>query len=258
MKRKTLTLVLCLLTVMSLVGVGFASWVINANASEDVSGNIVVDTVSDERYNISVDVQKKDIIFAAPANSDKGNNPDAWLTSDGAKGTATLEVVYTFTVTKKDGKPFSLNQDGNALSDLFIKVDFVEPSTKKTVTEGETQKEVTTNYQEAKDAKLISLINVNGYEVSKVTLDSNKTTATFIVKIGYKWGDAFGGVNPFDYYKAKDANDETATDSGKTWADDAYEKLTVLSKIDASCSYSATVIINRTQFEGATAGSYQD
>ena len=54
MKRKTLTLVLCLLTVMSLVGVGFASWVINANASEDVSGNIVVDTVSDERYNISV------------------------------------------------------------------------------------------------------------------------------------------------------------------------------------------------------------
>ena len=54
MKRKTLTLVLCLLTVMSLVGVGFASWVIDADASAPVEGNIIVDTVADKRLELAV------------------------------------------------------------------------------------------------------------------------------------------------------------------------------------------------------------
>ena len=69
MKRKTLTLVLCLLTVMSLVGVGFASWVISADTSVEETGKIVVDTVTDNRLTLEVGtVANKDIVFTTEAD----------------------------------------------------------------------------------------------------------------------------------------------------------------------------------------------
>ena len=54
MKRKTMTLVLCLLAALALVSVGFASWVISADANKTVSGNIKVDTVEDKRLSADV------------------------------------------------------------------------------------------------------------------------------------------------------------------------------------------------------------
>ena len=45
MKRKTMTLVLCLLAALALVSVGFASWVISADAQGNKEGQIIVDAV---------------------------------------------------------------------------------------------------------------------------------------------------------------------------------------------------------------------
>ena len=53
MKRKTLTLTLSILACLALIGVGFASWVISAGKTETVTGNIVVDDVSDKRISLT-------------------------------------------------------------------------------------------------------------------------------------------------------------------------------------------------------------
>ena len=53
MKRKTLTLTLSILACLALIGVGFASWIISADAIKEAEGNIIVDTVTDKSYVIS-------------------------------------------------------------------------------------------------------------------------------------------------------------------------------------------------------------
>ena len=57
MKRRTLTLTLCLFSLITLFSVGFAAWVIWADVSPAESeGNIIVDTVSDERVTLIAEI----------------------------------------------------------------------------------------------------------------------------------------------------------------------------------------------------------
>ena len=69
MKRKTLTLTLSILACLALIGVGFASWIIFANAVDKAEGNIIVDTVADKTYVVSGSWLdgKSSITFGAPA-----------------------------------------------------------------------------------------------------------------------------------------------------------------------------------------------
>ena len=103
MKRKSLTMILCLLTCLSLVGVGFASWVISSSDEQVVNGNIVVDTVTDNRIELSVVASTEtgqNIKFLGP--SDPETTAD-WLTSTNTEK-AVLEVVYNCTISKKTGQ----------------------------------------------------------------------------------------------------------------------------------------------------------
>ena len=64
MKRKTLTLTLCLLALVALFSVGFAAWVVTAPINDtDASGNFVVEEVSDERVTLTATIAA--FVFAA-------------------------------------------------------------------------------------------------------------------------------------------------------------------------------------------------
>lgn len=260
MKRKTLTLVLCLLTVLSLVGVGFASWVITATTSESEGGNIVVDTVNDTRYTLTITAPGDDSIkFTAPAGA-----TDGWLTSDTDK-TAVLSVNFNCTLTKNNGEEFEL--EGNYIKGLYYDVDFAEPAETKKVqkvvggapqvdeNEEPIMEVVSTGYKEAKDA---NIINAGDASMSDVTLSPDKKTATFTLTVTYEWGTLFGGQNPFNFYNAKKANDKcgavdgTTLTANSTWADHANYYLTILSQIDADCKYGVTVTVSTSTFEGAS------
>ena len=81
MKRRTLTLTLSILACIALIGVGFASWVITKEDSQEVSGNITVDTVQDKAHLITIiDDATKDlnVYFGAPKNPIE----NAWLKND--------------------------------------------------------------------------------------------------------------------------------------------------------------------------------
>ena len=252
MKRKTLTLVLCLLTVMSLVGVGFASWVISADDYEKISGNIVVDTVTDARYTLTItNPEIKDIILTGPENATNG-----WLTyvDDNEKGNVNLTVVYTFSVTKNDGSKFVKKSnvvDGYTyefLSDLNIDVKFNGPKEK----DGEND----TKFGTLLTNNVISKISKDGYIVSNVVLSNDDKTATFNVTVGYSWGSLFENENPFTYYNTKGANDlcnavvDQITADQATWADHANYYLTLLSEIDGLASYNATITVSSKVEEG--------
>lgn len=246
MKRKTLTLVLCLLTVMSLVGVGFASWVISAGDSEKISGNIVVDTVTDARYTLTmVEPTIKDIILTGPDDP-----TDGWLTyvNDNQKGTVNLTVEYTFIVTKNDGKKFSKTSNViegytyEFLSDLNIDVQFNGPVEK--------ENDVDTKFGTLLTKNVISKISNEGYIVGNVILSESDTKATFTVTVGYSWGTLFESENPFTYYNLKEANnlcsevvDQISADKA-TWADHAKYYLNLLHDIDGLANYNATITVS--------------
>ena len=197
MKRKTLTLVLCLLTVMSLVGVGFASWVISADTSAVETGNIVVDTVTDQRYSLTLvsEPELKNIVLTGPEQATEG-----WLTynNNNSKGTVNLTVAYTFSVTKNDGTAFTTANKSDSeynyvyLSDLNINVAFNGPAKK----DGDNE----TAFGKLISQKVIKEIGTTGYTVSNVSLSNDNKTATFTVTVGYAWGDLFNNLNPFTFY----------------------------------------------------------
>lgn len=258
MKRKTLTLVLCLLTVMSLVGVGFASWVISADASQTVTGDIIVDTVTDERYDLEIGtVTATDIIFAAPES--KENYTNAWLTQKFAADETTiyenLIVSYPCTLTKKDGSKFTAN--GDVVNEVYYNVVFTEPAEDTKNGDSTTP----TAYGNAKTKKAIALYNGTGYQIKNVQIADDYTKVTFDLVVGYAWGDLFKvdskNKNPFDFYNdGKDPNKTSGqnidgADGDETWGDHALFILQLLDSIDNTAEYGVTITVSK----NATTGS---
>lgn len=225
MKRKSLTMILCLLTCLSLVGVGFAAWVITGPAEDDVTGNIIVDSVTDNRYTLTVVADQEDIRLTGPESATTG-----WLTSN-ATETADLEVVVTCTLTKKSGETF------NSVDDVNLAANFTEPTDDK--------------YVAAKTAKCFEYV---GSVISEEKLSDDSKTLTFKVTITYEWGEIFSNSNPYTFYNnGKKSNDKCGVaipeiDSypevalgDATWADHANYYLRVLGAIQNTVSYSLTV-----------------
>ena len=237
MKRKTLTLVLCLLTVMSLVGVGFASWVISADTTKNVSGNIVVDTVADQRLVITVNTESQNIVFAGK-EKDYAFPSKAWLTLGGDDKTETLSVTYACSVTYKDSTiPFEVSKiEEKNIVGITVGAEFAATGT-------------TEAYETAITAGCFEEPNQEAV-ITGLTLSNDKTTLTFNVTITYSWGDAFGNLNPFKYYNTKNVGDKcgavdgTVLNENSTWGDHASYYLGLLEAIDNSASYSITINVN--------------
>ena len=243
MKRKTLTLVLCLLTVLSVVGVGFASWIITDGDKAIESGNIIVDTVSDQRLVLTVtQPTEMDINFTGPASP---VNDGKWLKSNNPSATANLEVTFTCKVTKKDDSTFT------AVSDIKLTKSFVEPA----LTQGDPATD--TAYGAAKKANCFALADgtIDGLEyedgiyVSDLALADGNKSITFTVTVKYVWGSIFGNDNPFTYYNdgktAGGVCGQTVDgNSSATWGDHASYYLTLLSAIPADTAYSLTIQVD--------------
>ena len=244
MKRKTLTLILCLLTVMSLVGVGFASWVISAGDSESVGGNIVVDTVADQRLELTVLTSSQNIVFAG-TTEDYNESEEAWLTLGGSATTEALSVTYNCSLKYKGSGLIltdALTASGTVKANVKLSATFVAPTEN-------------TAYDAAKN---ICFVEPAAASISNYVLSEDNQTLTFDVTITYTWGSAFGGVNPFEFYNETQTDgenvtlkrpvdgkcgavvDTTLTDTS-TWGDHAVYYLGLLEAIDATTSYSITI-----------------
>ena len=187
MKRRSLTLVLCLLATLSLASVGFAAWVISAGDIENATGNILVEDVSDERLliqNVKMTANQQtgtwngtgwtgtapQFVFGKPVGSD---DSDSWLKADKED---LLSFELTFEVVKK------ANTETH-VTDAVISISLTaSPET--------------------------AWIKVADDSAATATYDNVAKCYKCTVKLtwGSFWGDE---VNPFEYYNdgEKDAND---------------------------------------------------
>ncbi len=215
MKRKTLTLTLSILACLALIGVGFASWIISADAADKAEGSFIVDTVTDKSYTVEgswLDNQSK-ITFGAPATMN--NTSDTWLTNDSKDKKENLTVTYQLTVTYGNG---------SKATGIANKITAV-------VTAPESA-----SYTAAVNGKLIIA------PTNATVEETGEGTGVYNITVTYQWGEHFGKVNPYTYYNAKTATD-TLTDSTTTYMQDAKTSLDTLSKIEETVKFTLNITV---------------
>ena len=232
MKRRSLTLVLCLLATLSLASVGFAAWVISAGDTEGITGAIKVETVTDERlviknvtvggvgYNVDTDTwaaEAPKFIFG-----NDGVTAQKWLKNDQAS-VLSLKVTFEVWETVK-------SSIGNTETEIksFDKIEFANEFTTTSLSAG----------KDESDNDMVYAVVVDG------TPDAtwNAEDDCFEFTIALKWGDFFGAVgnqkgvaetNPFTYYNKEEFSEELAND--------AYAKLNKMYQDMQSAQYTVEI-----------------
>lgn len=220
MKRRTLTLTLCILACIALIGVGFASWVITYNKDAEVTGNVTVDEISDKRHIVTATTSTASIQFGATDVPE--DITDSWLTVP----TAACNLVITFDVT-------ITNSNLDDLNDIPIKVKLEE----KEVSIGDAIKQ--TPYATAANKNYVkALENVEGVVTKKIDgSEENNYVATYTVTITFDWGSKFAldnenqpsatgtPKNPTEFYNRQTYSDDLANDALSTLQSDEYKNL---------------------------------
>lgn len=218
MKSKLTISIASILSVLVLVGVGFAAWVIiNPNVKKDAAGNITAETVTDKSYTLDAQITGGEIVFGAPETM---NNSNAWFTADDKTAKEDLTAKLTlklnykdwsvipteFSVTmktkqgKNDDTVFNSLRDGTdkTLTGALANKNFIA---NPTITYGSTTATVTMNGDAVKIAKTA----FPDYDENDTTTDK---TVTLDITITFGWGTYFtvenSVVNPYVFYNGKD------------------------------------------------------
>lgn len=211
MKSKLTITIASILSVLVLVGVGFAAWVIiNPSVNKEAKSSITAEGVTDKSYTLDAAFAPDEkIVFGAPAETING----AWLTNPTK---ADLEAKLTLTLTYNDWAvipaEFSISmktKKGGVDDTVFTSL---RDGTETTLAGKKIIKDPTISYKDASNEnKVVTPVSVkiNGEDtdVAKIKKDafvvnSDEKTATLEITITFGWGEAFGGDNPYTYYNA--------------------------------------------------------
>lgn len=195
MKRKSITLTICILAVLALASIGFASWIIsNPEASGHDDGTIWVDDVTSQVYDVDATLSVTEIQYGVPT----GYLPKAtdWLTNNSGKYDS-LETILTVVITPEEGADLNATLSSAALgvtltgvkggteytteqlNDLFIDAGLAAPV--MTIKSGE-------DWVEFSDGTI---------NYSDLVVDASAGTGTCQIKITFSWG---ANGNPYTYY----------------------------------------------------------
>ena len=215
MKSKLTISIASILSVLALVGVGFAAWVIiNPNVNKEVGSTITAETVTDKSYTLDAQITGGEIVFGAPEETIAG----AWLTNptkEDLKAELTLTLTYNdwnvipdeFSVTMKTKNSKGADTVFNSLRDG------TDPDLTGTLA----------NQNFIADPKIAygsntAVVTMNGdaVKIAKTAFpDYDATTGktvTLNITITFGWGTYFtventGVVNPYIFYNGKKYED---------------------------------------------------
>jgi len=230
MKKRTLGLIIAGVAAASMIGTGFAAWVITGNAKAEQTGQFTVDTVTDKGVELTATwgATEGTIKFLAPENATTGK----WLTNDNTT-LADLDTDLTLT----------FNFSGSTAEDFNIKVTLTE----------------TDGVATAKSAKQIkdAVLKIGTTEITSgtpVALNSVLTGTTATLNIAYGWGTAFDSKNPYTFYNVFNYGDyvvvdpttKTPTTTGASSSDDtiqtvAKNELTALNTNLSTAKFTITI-----------------
>lgn len=199
MKSKLTISIASILSVLVLVGVGFAAWVIiNPNVNKEAESTITAETVTDKSYTLEAAFAADEkIVFGAPETTIAG----AWLTNP-TKEDLTAELTLTLTYNDWNVVPdnFNITMATTGENSVFNEL------REGVKTEGQAKGfQIIANPTISYGDKLNEVIVMNGAAstIAKTAFKQAKSgnTATLIITITFKWGT---NGNPYTYYNGKD------------------------------------------------------
>ena len=207
MKSKLTITVASILSVLVLVGVGFAAWVIsNPDVNAEQPGTITAETVSDKSYTLQAEITGGEIVFGAPATMDKTG---AWLTAGSSAKTENRTATLKLTLKYKDWAyvPLNFSVAMNAKKDNAV----------DTVFTGLVSSNYITNPKISYNSGDATEVAMNGAAVDiakdafpdyNATEKDTEKEVSLTITITFGWGEAFGGNNPYKYYNALKYDDK--------------------------------------------------
>ena len=220
MKKKFSLTLISILSVVVLVGVGFAAWIITTpNVEEKQTGTITASGVTDARYKLTATITKESIVFGKPRDYDDNNsNNSDWFKPGSDVGKENLTATLTLTLTDPDGNAWDDETVFNTyLPDTFT---FTMNAT-KAAGEGSSV-DAKDDFNQAVSQKYVENPTISytaSGEATATTADvtlgtpidiaksaftkgaDNKYTLT--ITITFAWGTAFTDAthtNPYDYF----------------------------------------------------------
>lgn len=212
MKKKFSLTLISILSVVVLVGVGFAAWIITTpNVKEKQTGTITASGVTDARYKLTAAITNESIVFGKPSGY-KGNNSD-WFKPGSDVGDEKLIATLTLTLTDPDGNAWDDETVFKSyLPDTFtFTMNATKPGSGEKTTVGANDdfnhavsknhvKNPTISYGAVSDTVTLgTAINIAKDAFTKGA--DNKYTLT--ITITFAWGTAFTDAthtNPYDYF----------------------------------------------------------
>lgn len=212
MKKKFSLTLISILSVVVLVGVGFAAWIITTpNVEEKQTGTITASGVTDARYKLTAAITNGSIVFGKP--SDYRVDSNDWFKPGSDVGDENLTATLTLTLTDPDGNAWADETVFKSyLPDMFT----FTMDVKKAAGEGSSV-DAKDDFNQAVSQKYVEnpTISYGTVSATPVTLGTaieikksaftkgadNKYTLT--ITIAFAWGTAFTDAthtNPYDYF----------------------------------------------------------
>lgn len=237
MKKKLTITIASILSVIVIIGVGFAAWVItNPNVSTSQDGTISVETVTDKSYTLAATISGEAISFGSPKTPDAEATKGWLVNNDKAENlTATLKLTLNYNnfddvgvITFKMETLKGSVADGTFAS-LVTDGYIVNPTISYKATDAETYTAIT----EAEKTVFTGLtVPKEAFKETTVPNGSAMGVATATIKITFGWGTKFGSENPYNHYNKEDYS--------TTLAKEANDNLTKLYELK-DVSYKVTV-----------------
>ena len=221
MKKKFSLTLISILSVVVLVGVGFAAWIITTpNVKEQQTGTITASGVTDARYKLTATIADGNIVFGKPSTMDVNN---AWFKPGDDVGDEKLTATLTLTLTDPNGNAW----DDETVFKSYLPDKFTfTMNAKKAAVEGSSD-DANGDFNQAVSQNYVKspTISYGTVSATPVTLGTaieikkssftkgadNKYTLT--ITITFAWGTAFTDathINPYDYFNNLDYNDDNA------------------------------------------------
>lgn len=205
------TIAICSIATVALVGVGFASWVISGSSSVSESGSITVDVVSDSTYPMILgdwEDGKKDIVFGVPSETDASSmNHASWLTiSHDENSDENLVVTLNFNI-------YNVKENDDLSQILSVDFDLTNNSGSFDEITSVTNKYVSglptkdngrlfISYKAGGSSgsytEISGTATVSSSDIQNAT-DGNGDYVACQATAKFEWGEAFGGMNPYEY-----------------------------------------------------------
>lgn len=213
MKKKFSLTLISILSVVVLVGVGFAAWIITTpNVEEKQTGTITASGVTDARYKLTAAITNESIVFGKPSGYSADSSD--WFKPGSDVGKENLTATLTLTLTDPDGNAWDDETVfDNYLPDTFtFTMNATKPGSGEETTVGANDD---FNHAVSKNHVKNPTISYGTVSATPVTLGTdieikksaftkgadNKYTLT--ITITFAWGTAFTDgthANPYDYF----------------------------------------------------------